>query len=378
MPDVFLRRQSDSELRFAHSILSGWIFAAIGCAGVYFGVWQTDSAMVKWLGIGMGGLFALMGVGGALWRYELTLDLMARSYRRRRGFWPTPRKLQGSLSELRGVLLTRSWRMGDNSQHPIWVVNLEFQGWDKPVSFYETTSERKGYRKLEELARRLQIPAIDRTGDRETTRSPYELDRSVVDRGRDPGKAEPIHTIEEPPPGSGIEWVKPEIGAPMIVLPALGFNVGSLVLIFFGLPFLSLGALALASAVGWTGIEVHGSLAAKWIVGSVFVLIGAAMLAGVVFGGIAREIIRDDGDAIRITLRAFGWHYRKRRLLTREIEEISVKPSGSSQSRASSGPVKTEVVLRTDDEVTRIGGDLQPDSQHWLSRTLLALARRSW
>ena len=292
MPDVFLRTESDSELRFAHSILGGWIFAGIGCAVVYFGVWHADANPARWMAIGMGGFFAAIGVGGALWRYQLIVDLTARSYRCRRGFWPSPRTVEGSLSELAGVLLTRSWRRSDKSEHPVWVVSLDFRGWNKPVSFFETTSERKDYRQLEKLARQLEVPAIDRTADgQEVVRSPDDLDQPVAERAR---AVESPQEIEDPPPGSGIEYSQTEIGAPMIALPALGFNAGSVFLALFVLPFFAFGAVALASVTGWTEIEVRGSLAAIWIVGGVFVALGVAGWTAVILGGVAQEIVRVD------------------------------------------------------------------------------------
>jgi hypothetical protein len=373
MPNVFLKRQSESELHFQHSFLGGWIFAAIGCGILYFGILHAESSSARWVAIGMGAFFAAIGLGGALWRHELTLDLSTRRYRGQRGFWPSPGKLQGSLDELAGVVLTHTLRRNKDSDHPVWVVSLDFSGWEKPFSFFETTSERKGYRKFEEIARRLRTSAIDRTGEQEIKRTYDELDRSVADRER--GGGEPGARIEEPPPGSGIEWTRSEIGAPMIVLPALGFNVAAVFLALFGLPFLGFGGVALASALGWSGVEVSGSLTAKCVVGGVFVVIGIVCWAGAVFGSVAREVFREDRDAIVVSYFAFGRHYRNRRLPWRDIEDISIKPRGSSGSRRS-GPANTEVVLRSDEIVARVAGDLPPDSQRWLCLTLLALARR--
>ena len=150
-------------------------------------------------------------------------------------------------------------------------------------------------------------------------------------------------------------------------------------LALFVLPFFAFGAVALASVTGWTEIEVRGSLAAIWIVGGVFVALGVAGWTAVILGGVAQEIVRVDGEALVVSLRAFGYHYRIRRLPRRAIEGVSIKPTRSSaRTRAArrSGIPKTDVVLRTDDRVVRIAGDLPPESQRWLSRTLLALASR--
>lgn len=374
MPNVFLKRQSESELFFQHAFLGGWIFAAVGCGIVYFGIWHAPPNATRWIAIAMGAFFAAIGVGGALWRYDLTLDLTTHGYRGQRGFWPSPQALQGSLNELDGVLLTRSWRRSKNAEHAVWVVSLDFQGWEKPVSFYETTSERKGYRKLEEIARRLRTSAIDRTGDKELARTSDELDRSVAGSESDAGFDSPA-AIAEPPSGSGIEWTRSEIGTPMIVLPALGFNAVAVFLGLFGSPFLLFGAVALASALGWSGVEVSGTLSAKWVVGIVFVAVGALCWAGAIFGSVGREVIRGDREALLVSLFAFGYDYRRRRLPRRDIEDISMKPSRSSRSRRSSG-AKTEVVLRTDELVVRLAGDLPAASQQWLCRALLVLARR--
>ena len=363
MPDVFLRRESDSELRFAHPVVSGWIFAAIGVAVVYIAGQTIASTPARWMTVGIGLLFAAIGVGGALWRYELSLDLLSRTYRKRRGFWPSPRSREGSLNELRGVSLSRTWRRADDSSSAVWVVSLEFEGWETPVSVFETASERKGYRRLEQLARRLQASAIDRTGDEERIRPAGQLDRPLL-------QSDDHRAVEGPPPASRIERTTTETGEPMIVLPPMGFSWAAVFVAILGTPFLAFGAIALLSAVGWRVVEVKGSLAALWIVGGVFVVVGTILWAAAIFGPIAREVIRREGDALVITLRAFGRHYRRRRLPLGRIEEVSIKPSRSARSE------KTEVVLRTDAIVARIAGELPPDGQRWLSRALLAMARR--
>ena len=58
------------ELHFAHSVLSGGLFAGIGSAMVYAGLAYVGATRARWIVAGM----------GALWRFELTLDLMARRY----------------------------------------------------------------------------------------------------------------------------------------------------------------------------------------------------------------------------------------------------------------------------------------------------------
>jgi hypothetical protein len=306
---------------------------------------------------------------------------MARVYRGCRGFWPSPRKLQGSLSELQGVVLTRAWRRSDDTAHATWIVSFLFEGWKKPVSVYQTTNETKGYRKLEELARLLQVSAIDHTGETEIVRAHDQLDRPAVEEyraSRNKFNFENSRELEHPPPESGIERGIGELGGKMIMLPAAGINIATVVLALFGLPFLVFGLLALASALDFSPVEVSGTLSAKWIVGGVFALLGLLMELGAIFGSVAREIIRGEGDAIVITLRAFGKHYRRRELKMYEIEEIAVKESRSSRAYRGSGkPAPTEVVLRTDRSVIRIAGDQPREVQRWLAESLRMLVQHS-
>ena len=378
MPDLSFKRTSQTEMRLAHSFIGGWIFAAIGGGVAWAGANLVDPGAGRWMVTGMGLLFAAIGIGGGLWRFDLTLDLMARVYRGRRGFWPSPRRLSGSLDELEGVVLTRSWRRSKNSSHAVWIVNLAFRDWDKPTSVFETTDESKGYRKFEELVRQLQVAAIDRTGESEVVRSHDQLDRSVAEAQPDAIGFSGSTEITSPPPDSGIELGRGELGGTMIVLPAAGVNSGVIFLALFGLPFFGFGLLALSSAFGVSPVEVKGTLSAMWIVGGLFTLFGVVMELGVVFGTVARQVIRTEGESIVITLRAFGKHYRRREMHKRSIEEIAVKESRSARStRRGSKPPRTQVVLRTDEAVVRIAGDQPADRQQWLAKALLALASRT-
>jgi hypothetical protein len=109
-------------------------------------------------------------------------------------------------------------------------------------------------------------------------------------------------------------------------------------------------------------VRFEGSTASAWIVGTVFMGIGLLMVTGAVFGSVARTVIREDADALVVTLRAFGFHYRVRRLPRSEIEEVAVKPSTDARSRGgrrrgvgaasrtrarSQASGGTEVVIRT-------------------------------
>ncbi len=371
MPKVLVRHESDSELRLAHPYVSGWIFVLIGGAVAWAGLRFVEAGFGRWLTTGMGILFGLIGLGGGLWRYELTLDLMARCYRGRRGFWPSPRPLQGSLEELAGVVLTRQWRRsssseGTSSEHAVWVVSLEFDGWKEPVSLFETSSEKKGYGKLEHLSRRLQVDAVDRTGGEETRRDWNALDRPATARSGERARVESVPAL---PAGSRIEWTPSESGSSMAVLPAMGFNVGAVFLFLFGLPFAGFGAVALLAVSKTIDVKFEGSTSAAWIVGSVFVVIGLGFCAGAIFGCVAREIVRRQAGDLVVSLEAFGREYRIRRIPRTEVEGIEIKPSNHARSKSN------QVVIRSDRRVIRMGGELTTDEQRWLLSAVAYLVR---
>ncbi len=371
MPKVLVRHESDSELRLAHSYVSGWIFVLIGAAITWAGLRFVEDGFGQWLMSGMGILFGLIGLGGALWRYELTLDLMARCYRGRRGFWPSPRSLQGSLKELAGVVLTRQWRRsssseGTSSEHAVWVVSLEFEGWEEPVSLFETSSEKKGYGKLEHLSRRLQVDAVDRTGGEETRRDWNALDRPATAPSSERARVEVVPAL---PAGSRIEWTPSETGSSMAVLPELGFNVGTVFLLLFGIPFAGFGVMALLAVSKAIDVKFEGSESSAWVVGSVFVVIGLGFCAGAFFGSVAREIVRRQAGDLVVSLKAFGREYRLRRVPCTEIEAIEIKPSNRARSKSN------QLVIRSDRRVIRMGGELTTDEQRWLLSAVTYLVR---
>lgn len=187
----------------------------------------------------------------------------------------------------------------------------------------------------------------------------------------------------DPPAGSAIEWTRGETGSEMIVLPAPGFGVATVLLVLFGLPFAAFGTVALLAVSGAIDIAIEGSDASIWIVGTVFVFIGLVLCAGAVFGSVARELVRLDAADLVFSLRAFGREYRVRRLPRREIEEIAVKPSSASRPRPSRGrrhgageTHDDEVVVRSNRRVLRIGGRITVAELEWLQRALTYLACR--
>jgi hypothetical protein len=91
-PEVYLIKENDREMFFAHRPLTGLVFMLIGMGFVYFFSFSTlvKEPVARWVFSAGGALFALVGFGAVLWRYELRLDLLGRTYSGRKGFWPNP------------------------------------------------------------------------------------------------------------------------------------------------------------------------------------------------------------------------------------------------------------------------------------------------
>jgi hypothetical protein len=342
--EVNLIRENDRELYFAHRPLSGVVFMLIGMGIVYFFFFSSHvrEQAVRWIFSAGGALFALIGFGGALWRYELRLDLLTRTYSGRRGFWPHATPLKGSLDDLTGMLLTSRVDRSDKSSVTVWTVSLGFQGWDKPVTVMETQTEVTAYGTLEHYAKKLRITAIDRTGAGER-RTPWtDLDKPLAEQ--------PDHAISIPPlpAGSPIEFVN-RPGRRTIIFPAQGFTGAGLFIFLFGLPFFGMGSFTLWLLL--SGAKISGNVAAGYIIGPVLMLVGLFILFLAIAGTFGRPQVQEEEREIVHSLLLFGRRVLPRRITKREVEEVSLRPV---TGRNSAG--KQELVLRSDRRILRISG----------------------
>ncbi len=372
--------------------MGGWVFFGIG-AGIFYlahsGV--IDETSARWWFGGGGAFFAAIGLLGAFWRYELSLDLVTRTYQRRKGFWPRAALKRGSLDDLEGVALTMEVRRsssakGGSHHSPVWVIGLAFTGERKPVSIMEFYRETKAYQRLEALAEKLRVPAIDRTGEQER-KIPWDaLDRPLQEelrRGTRRWEAGAGGDIPPLPPGSTIE-VLPGPGGRTILLPTPGFSGGMVFFFLFGSAFVGLGGTALwAKAAGLQVTESPQGFA--WILGPLFILIGLAVLLLTAAASRGRMMIREDPSGLTFGYRVFGRPVRLQRLPKGEIEEIRLRPvaAGGRDATLRVGPVsmrwprqeaqqRRELFVRSDREVVRLGKELRPEEQEWLYRTLLS------
>lgn len=391
--ELQLVKEGDREILLAHRPMGGWVFFGIG-AGIfhlaYSGV--IDERTARWWFGGAGAFFAVIGLLGAFWRYELSLDLVTRTYQRRKGFWPRAALKRGPLDDLEGVVLTMEIRRSSSTKggphySPVWVLGLAFAGERKPVSIMEFYREAKAYQRLEALAEKLRVPAIDRTGEQERRIAWDALDRSLQEelrRGTARWEAGAGGGIPPLPPGSTIE-VLPGPSGRTILLPAPGFSWGMMFFFLFGSAFVGLGGTAHWAKA--TGLQMTESpQGSAWVLGPLFILVGLALLLLAAAASRGRMMIREDPSGLAFGYQVFGRPVRLRRLPKGEIEEIRLRPvaAGGRDATLRVGPVsvrwprqktqqRTELFVRSDREVVRLGKELRPEEQEWLRRTLLSL-----
>ncbi len=335
----------------------------------------------RWIGACAGGLFALIGSGAALWRYELRLDLLSRSYTRRKGFWPSPAIEQGNFSDIEHVVLEVEYRRAgerDSGASATWQVGLKLRQEARPIRVGEENSEEAGFRIFESLAKKLRVTAIDRTGPEEKIRSWEQMDERIAAPGRS--------GIPSLPAGSRIEFFQLAQGQ-TIRLPHIGFGFGVAFFILFGLAFLGFAALfAWAKLAGPVPIQ-ESSAAAGWLVTTVFALFGLGIALLGFFGASAKDMVREESGGLIFSQYFLGKERLARRVEKREVEDVSIKAarhqSGGSSFRVgarglrlppSVAPSRMEVVVRSDRYVARLGSDPSPEEREWLRAALAAMA----
>ncbi len=308
--------------------------------------------MPRWIIGATGLLFALGGFAGALWRYELRLNLISRFYSGRRGFWPNPKPLRGSLDELEGVVLSSRVDRSDKSTKTVWTVGLRFRNWGKPVTIKETSNEPAAYQALEHYAKKIRVPAIDRTGAEEQAISWADVDKPLAEQ---PDRPVSIPSL---PPGSAIEFT-PGPGRRTVHLPANGFSAGALILVLFGLPFFSLGSFFLWALL-FNSSAVQGSVAAGFIVSSVFVLVGFFIVLAGIAGMRGKQLIEEEAGDLVFSLLLFNRRVRPQRMLKKDVEEVSIKPVPERKDQQ-------QLVIRSDKRIMHINDRrLSPKELEWL------------
>ncbi len=345
-PQVNLIREDDREMFFAHRPLAGIVFMLIGGAVIYFFSTSplVNEQLARWIFAAAGVLFVLAGFGAALWRCELRLDLAARTYRRRKGFWPAPKDLRGSLDELEAVTLSSRMERSDKNTYTVWSVSLKFRTWEEQARIMESRNDVAACRTLEHYAKKLRVPVIDGSGTQVRATQWTDVDRPLKDQ---PGRPAVIPSL---PPESRIEFTN-EPGGRMIKLPSSGLSFAGVFLMLFGTPFFCGGMFFLWMLLFGPPGQVHGPLCLDWILSTVFMLAGAFIIFLGAAGMWGRPFLEEDGSRINYSMTLFGTRMWPQRLLKHEVEEVSIKTAPDNRAD------RQELVIRSNAKIIHVNGE---------------------
>jgi hypothetical protein len=352
---------------------------------------------------GVFGLFALIVLIFAFYRDELLIDLGGRQWRRSNGFVGRVEETRGALDEIPEVELTLKRSSGDDS--PKWDVSIQAPRWKSAVILESHAREESGYAALEKWSTKLRRDALDRSGQNEVRTAWDALNKSLRDRalrGEAPAAGFADQALAaafgpasasaspHPPAGSRIVITR-ESGRQRIVLPPMGWNSGATFMTLFGLCFGGFGTVA--ALVGLhviTGVRVNGRMPDGPVWGfaaaaAFFAFIGYGMIAAMVVGSRAREFVEDAHERLLVGNTWGGLTWGEKRLAKREIEgvDLSASPTSAKGMRAERDPHPprtptsgtTDVRIRTDARVLRVGRYLPEPDQRWLRDTLEGMAR---
>jgi hypothetical protein len=365
---IRVRRESDSEILFAHSPLPGLLTAGVGLAII--AVFVSGEPPPPWWLPALLGVFPLFGLLAALWRFEVHLDLIRRRFRVHRGYRPWATSHEGSLDEIHSVVLDKAWRRtssrSGSSERLIWTIDLDAAKIG-PLRVLASSDESEARQRFETLAAKLAIQAVDRSSGEERIPGHEKLDHprsQTRTSGSSPAQA------PAPPAGSRIETTPGPTGR-IIVIPPLGLHPVIILLSLFGLAFAGFALLALAAASGVVPMKVTGSRELLAVMAVIFVVVGLAIAIAPLAGAFARERIEDGGDHLFFSILIAGRSTRRRMIRKAAIEKVDLRSNTASQRTAG-----RELFVRSNDEVIILGRDLDEDALRWLRDALTAMMTR--
>lgn len=374
MKDVALKRENDREIVFTNRPAAAFLFV-LGFVAAGYAIFVLVPGRTRWFLLVLVVVAVVISVGAVLRRQRLVLDLAQRRYLHETGYWPRPQRETGPLTDIEHVQLTtrlrsRTMRPGVGAaRQRIWVVSLKFRGEDQPYDLFEERRERKAYARLESLARRLRVPALDRTGPQDKITPWEQLDRPLAARV----EAGALERTQVPPlpQGSGIEFHEVP-GRRHIILPAHGFALWVPVMYALPVAMIALGVLLL-----W---QAWGASPGAMVFGAVFVVAALVLLflfSASVFG---QEWIAEARDELVFGNALFGYTWRKQRTAKRDVEEIEIKRArfaAADAGRASpvALPEPQEVLLRSKTMLRRFGAHLSSSEREWLRAALTAMVQ---
>lgn len=128
---------------------------------------------------------------------------------------------------------------------------------------------------------------------------------------------------------------------------------------FFSGTFFSLGGFFLWALL-FDRSRVHGSITAGFIVSPLFMLVGLFIILVGIAGMKGRQLIEEEGGNLVFSLMLFNLRVRPRRVLKKEVEEVSIKPMPERNDQR-------QLVIRSDKLIMHINEQkLLPKELEWL------------
>jgi hypothetical protein len=154
---------SDNIVKFSVRTYAGTLALAVMAGSAFFAVYTLSNRILQ-LYFLICGMLCLVGAACWLfWRDDLEIDVNRRSYVRRRGFWPSLRKQEGSLNDITAVEVSlRHPQDSHGGQLDVWTVGLRFKEETDPLSVAEfLRNEQRAREFAQNLAVRLHIALSD-------------------------------------------------------------------------------------------------------------------------------------------------------------------------------------------------------------------------
>ena len=341
------RLETDQRLEFA---VSPWRAAFPGLWTVlfliaFFAAKGPSAWYVGSVGIGVGILLTLAFLW---WQEALTLDLVARSYTYRRGYWPNLKSDEGALTDINSVALYVQVRSGSKGGDIVtWIVSLLFADPAQSIAVASSSVERLGYERWTDLSRRLGLPALDRTASAEHRIAAADIDTPLTTRPESRQAMPPL-------PDDSRIMVLGEAPTRRIVLPRNGFRAN-----YIG------GVLMPLLPAWWIGALHNPRIAAPFFGVSLLFAVGGAV------GSQVQREIEETPESLIIGARLFGLRLSKQQCDKRAILDVEVKPIPGRR-------FAQEVQLRTATAVINLRAIRLAEADiKWLAQATQAMVRAS-
>ncbi len=255
------------------------------------------------------------------------------------------------LERYRGVLKRREHHSGgkNSASYTLHIVELYHDERKKRIRLHTSRSE-EGLRGVwKDCARRLHVPALEKSGGELTVRNVEDLDKSVRELAGE-GKLEFDFDPDRPPP-EGFDLQVVEDGL-CVGLPSQKATV-------FGIGFVML----FCAVFVYVGFFVDGAPLIFGIIGLLFFLLSAG---GMVWTSLSRRMVTIGPEQIRLFHRTPWGDTGGKVLRTDDIDAVKI-------GKTAEGHGRDGVIIATEDSSVMLAQGLPAEKLQWLRNCVLAV-----